>query len=109
MLLTPVESVIGVLMNAVSRHFEYQADKFACTLHEKLAPAAESLKGLSYSLVTYDSLIYINVDRKEVEEMQDMGDRLGKALITLHVKNLSTVWVDWLYVYSPLLFPCVSQ
>ena len=26
----------------------------------------------------------------------DLGDRLGKALITLHVKNLSTVWVDWL-------------
>lgn len=31
--------------------------------------------------------------------MSDMGDRLGRALVALHVKNLSTVWVDWLYVY----------
>jgi STE24 endopeptidase len=30
--------------------------------------------------------------------MKDMGDRLGRALISLHVKNLSTVWVDWLWV-----------
>ena len=26
-----------------------------------------------------------------------MGARLGRALVQLHVKNLSTVWVDWLY------------
>ncbi|KAH8829254.1 peptidase family M48-domain-containing protein [Flagelloscypha sp. PMI_526] len=80
LLLTPLESVIGIIMNAISRHFEYQADKFACTLHEQLAPKAESLK-----------------DKQEIKEMSDLGERLGKALITLHVKNLSTVWVDWLY------------
>ena len=34
------------------------------------------------------------------EKMSDMGPRLGRALISLHVKNLSTVWVDWLYVIS---------
>lgn len=68
MLLMPLEAVIGVLMNAVSRHFEWQADRFACELQDQLQEPA----------------------------MKDMGDRLGKALITLHVKNLSTVWVDWL-------------
>ena len=26
-----------------------------------------------------------------------MGEKLGKALIELHVKNLRTVWVDWMY------------
>ena len=25
-----------------------------------------------------------------------MGGRLGRAFVTLHVKNLLTVWVDWL-------------
>lgn len=65
-----MESVVGIAMNGVSRRFEWQADQFACELQDKLG----------------------------APEMEDMGDRLGRALITLHVKNLSTVWVDWLYV-----------
>jgi len=69
MILMPMEAVIGMGMNAISRRFEFQADKFACELQHKL----------------------------KSEDMKDMGDRLGKALITLHVENLSTVWVDWLY------------
>ncbi|KAL0948416.1 hypothetical protein HGRIS_010997 [Hohenbuehelia grisea] len=69
MILTPVEAVVSILLNAVSRHFEWQADAFACELQDKL----------------------------QAKEMEDMGDRLGRALIQLHVKNLSTVWVDWLY------------
>jgi STE24 endopeptidase len=68
MILMPMEAVVGIAMNAVSRHFEWQADCFACELQDKLSS----------------------------EDMKDMSDRLGRALITLHVKNLSTVWVDWL-------------
>ena len=68
MIIAPLESVAGIALNAVSRRFEYQADQFACELRGML----------------------------KAEEMADMGDRLGRALITLHVKNLSTVWVDWL-------------
>ncbi|KIL63731.1 hypothetical protein M378DRAFT_186944 [Amanita muscaria Koide BX008] len=52
MILTPFEAVVSIAMNAVSRHFEWQADQFACELQDR---------------------------------------------ITFHVKNLSTVWVDWLY------------
>ncbi|KAL4254180.1 CAAX prenyl protease [Abortiporus biennis] len=69
MILTPMEAVIGMAMNALSRKFEYEADRFACELQNMLKD----------------------------EDMSDMGDRLGTALVTLHVKNLSTVWVDWLY------------
>ncbi|KAG5645300.1 hypothetical protein DXG03_006489 [Asterophora parasitica] len=69
MILTPLEAVVSIGMNAVSRHFEYEADRFACELQTRL----------------------------NADEMKDMGDRLGRALVTLHVKNLSTVWVDWLY------------
>ena len=68
MLLTPMEAVVGIAINAVSRKFEYEADQFACELQTKLADA----------------------------KMADMGDRLARALIALHVENLSTVWVDWL-------------
>lgn len=68
MLLTPLEAIVGILMNAVSRKFEYEADRFACELQTRLKD----------------------------ERMEDMGDRLGRALVTLHVENLSTVWVDWL-------------
>jgi len=69
MILNPLEAVVGATMNAISRHFEWEADRFAVELQDKLGD----------------------------KNMQDMGDRLGRALVTLHVKNLSTVWVDWLY------------
>lgn len=71
MILTPLEAFVGIGMNALSRKFEWEADAFACELQDKLGET-------------------------DKEEMKDMGERLGKALITLHVKNLSTVWVDWL-------------
>ncbi|KAL5480481.1 STE24 [Sanghuangporus weigelae] len=71
MLLTPMEAVIGAAMNALSRSFEWQADRFACEISERL--------------------------KEDGKGMEDMGKRLGRALTTLHVKNLSTVWVDWLY------------
>ena len=70
MILMPMEAVVGIAMNFVSRRFEWEADRFACELQDMLKD----------------------------EEMSDMGDRLGASLIKLHVKNLSTVWVDWLYV-----------
>ncbi|EKM51082.1 uncharacterized protein PHACADRAFT_32121 [Phanerochaete carnosa HHB-10118-sp] len=69
MIITPLESVVSIGMNALSRRFEYQADHFACILADKL----------------------------QSKDMVDIGDRLGRALVQLHVKNLSTVWVDWLY------------
>lgn len=70
MILTPLEAIVGIGMNAVSRRFEYEADRFACELQDKL----------------------------KTEDAKDLSDRLGKALIAIHVKNLSTVWVDWLCV-----------
>lgn len=76
MILTPIEAVVSIAMNAVSRKFEFEADRFAVDLEDRVK---ESL------------------GEKEAEGMNDMGDRLGRALISLHVKNLSTVWVDWLY------------
>lgn len=69
MILTPLEAFVSIGMHAISRHFEWEADRFACELQEKLSD----------------------------EKMADMGERLGRALIALHVKNLSTVWVDWMY------------
>ncbi|KAH7886586.1 peptidase family M48-domain-containing protein [Phlebopus sp. FC_14] len=69
MILIPLESVVGIVLNFISRRFEWEADRFACELQHRL----------------------------NAPEMKDMGERLGRALITLHVKNLSTVWVDWLY------------
>ncbi|KAI0265446.1 metalloendopeptidase [Gloeopeniophorella convolvens] len=75
MVLTPLEAVVGMALNAVSRRFEYQADRFACDLSAILRVESE----------------------KEKEAMKDMGTRLGRALVGLHVENLSTVWVDWLY------------
>ena len=71
MILTPMEAFIGTAINFISRRFEFEADRFACELQDRLS----------------------------APEMEDMGDRLGRALVTLHVKNLSTVWVDWLCAF----------
>ncbi|TFK38419.1 metalloendopeptidase [Crucibulum laeve] len=75
MILTPVEAVMSIGMNALSRKFEWEADRFAVELKGRLEAKGVEAKG-----------------------MEDMGERLGRALVALHVKNLSTVWVDWLYV-----------
>jgi len=84
MILTPIEAIVGIFMNAISRHFEYQADEFAVALEDKFRDeATKNPKG--------------KVTAQMVEEVKDMGDRLGRALVQLHVKNLSTVWVDWMY------------
>jgi len=69
LILMPLEAFITIGMNAVSRKFEWEADRFALELEDKLGD----------------------------KEMAGMGEKLGKALIELHVKNLSTVWVDWMY------------
>ena len=99
MILTPMESVIGACMNAISRHFEWEADHFACTLHERLADQAKgALPWVAYLPLPTHSPSASDKDKEEISEMRNMGDRLGRALITLHVKNLSTVWVDWMYV-----------
>lgn len=78
-----MEAFVGAAMNALTRRFEYEADKFAIDLQTLLEKRGD-------------------VDAKELEDMRDIGDRLGRALTTLHVKNLSTVWVDWLCVICPL-------
>jgi STE24 endopeptidase len=66
MILTPLEAIVSIGINAISRKFEWEADRFACELQDKLGS----------------------------DDMKTMGERLGKALISLHIKNLSTVWVD---------------
>ena len=52
MVLTPLEAVVSMALNAVSRRFEYQADRFACELRTQL----------------------------KSDDMADMGARLGRAL-----------------------------
>lgn len=73
MIITPAEAVIGMGMNALSRRFEWEADRFALELGQS------STAGEKADATT-----------------PDMGERLAKALIGLHAENLSTVWVDWL-------------
>ncbi|KAG6330104.1 hypothetical protein ID866_8985, partial [Astraeus odoratus] len=58
MILTPLEAVVGTILNFISRRFEWEADRFACELQDKLGDP----------------------------EMSDLGERLGRALITLHIK-----------------------
>jgi STE24 endopeptidase len=71
MIVMPLELVAGIGMNAIRRNFVWQTDRFAAELQYKLND----------------------------EKMSDMGDRLGRALITMYVKNFAVVWVDWLYVF----------
>jgi len=71
MVLQPVDAVVKFMMNAVSRRFEWEADRFACELDDQKVSASADGEGR-------------------------MSERLGRALIGLHVENLATVWVDWM-------------
>ena len=64
--ITPVVTIIGALVNAVSRRFEFQADRFACQLHSKYG----------------------------VRNSEGMGKRLGEALISIMVDNRASFWTD---------------
>lgn len=66
----PLDTIVQFGMHAISRRFEYQADRFACELDDRFG---------------------VTVNGKA-----DMGERLGRALIAIHIENLATVWVDWL-------------
>jgi|SRR5712671_272590 len=87
MVLSPLEAVFGLALHAISRRFEFQADRFACELHETVKDQSSA----------------------EKEKMKDMGNRLGRALITLHVKNLSTVWVDWVFSVYHYSHPTLTE
>lgn len=93
MVLTPFEAVFSLGMNALSREFEWQADRFALELGESALASdvvvkkdEEEVEGEDEKRVVY----------KPTGAVDDLGTRLAAALITLHVENLSTVWVDWL-------------
>lgn len=64
--LSPVDTFVNFGMHAISRKFEFQADRFACELHS----------------------------RYKVPGTQGLGKRLGEALISIMVDNLATLWTD---------------
>jgi STE24 endopeptidase len=74
-IITPLRVVTRFGVNAIRRNFVWQADRFAAELLVKL----------------HD------------EKMSDMGDRLGRVLITLGAKNLGIISFDWLYVFPSTL------
>ncbi|CAG8708348.1 11764_t:CDS:2, partial [Acaulospora colombiana] len=64
--LTPLDTIVTAGMHAISRHFEFEADRFACELHQEHA----------------------------IPGSQGMGKRLGEALISIMIDNLATLWID---------------
>lgn len=112
MVLSPMECVVGMGMNAVSRMFEYEADVFAWGIGDLLASKGVISEEEAHAPSTIKAVPEPSTDAVPVETdkdangkaeggegmgMGDMGKRLGRALVKLHVENLSTVWVDWLY------------
>lgn len=111
-----MECVVGMGMNAVSRMFEYEADQFAWGIGDLLlqkgvisaeeAYSPADIKAVPTAVHTdsgstvpgeTDAAANGKAESGEGRGMGDMGKRLGTALVKLHVENLSTVWVDWLY------------
>jgi STE24 endopeptidase len=86
LVLTPLDAVIKFAFNAVTRRFEYQADQFAAELTDEIRDGEDK------SITIAGDSPHAFSDRPGT-----MAERLGRALIGLHVENLSTVWVDWLY------------
>jgi len=54
---------------------------------------------LVYKSNSEDIVVELQV-RLQARGMSNMGDHLRCALVTLHIKNLSSVWVDWLSDFS---------
>ena len=85
MILTPMESVIGACMNAISRHFEWEADHFACTLHERLADQAKgALPWVAYLPLPTHSPSASDKDKEEIA-----------GLIAEYGSSSNTSWLEF--------------
>ncbi|KIY67067.1 metalloendopeptidase [Cylindrobasidium torrendii FP15055 ss-10] len=98
MVLMPMEAVVSALMSALSRRFEWEADRFACEIGEVVRKTnSKNSSGKESEGKEGEGKEGEGKEEVDVSVYSDIGDRLARALITLHVKNLSTMHVDWMY------------
>lgn len=86
--LAPMDAVIKLLMNILSRRFEFQAGASSsrlCHYRNQLTYVDEFAQNLGYS------------------------EQLAKSLLKLQIQNLSTMDADWMYASYHYSHPILSE
>ena len=87
--LAPMDAVVKLLMNILSRKFEFQAGK----VH------FDSFRFSYYILTTVDAFA----------EKLGYAEKLSQSLLKLQIENLSTMDADWMYASYHYSHPILTE
>ncbi|CCF51569.1 hypothetical protein NDA11_003043 [Ustilago hordei] len=104
LVLNPTDALIKFLLNSAVRRMEYAADRFAATL-SRPGPTRSELAAVAEFNSEKDNAS-VKVDPHQKEEYVEL---LGKALIKLHVHNLSTMHHDPLFSAYHYSHPTLAE
>ncbi|PWZ01711.1 hypothetical protein BCV70DRAFT_199146 [Testicularia cyperi] len=104
LVLNPTDAVIKFLLNAAVRRMEYAADRFAAQL-DRPGPTPSELAAAE-QFNTQEATETSKVDPHQKEPYIDL---LGKALIKLHIHNLSTMHHDPLFSAYHYSHPTLAE
>ncbi|CAO1636099.1 unnamed protein product [Sympodiomycopsis kandeliae] len=99
LVLSPTDAVLQFLMNSCVRSMEYSADEFAAGLSRPKF-TDQHMTELESEAITTEKSEMSNDDKITLEKLQineKYTTLLSKALIKLHIQNLSTMHHDALY------------
>jgi STE24 endopeptidase len=103
LVLNPTDALVKFLLNFAVRSMEYQADRFAALL-ERPGPTQSELSAAAKYNSEADTPVKVDPHVKE-----PYVDLLGKALIKLHIHNLSTMHHDPLFSAYHYSHPTLAE
>lgn len=104
LVLNPTDALIKFMLNSAIRRMEYAADHFAATLSRPGPTPSELSAAAEFNADKENASV--QVDPHDKEEYVDL---LGKALIKLHVHNLSTMHHDPLFSAYHYSHPTLAE
>ncbi|CBQ70846.1 probable zinc metallo-protease [Sporisorium reilianum SRZ2] len=104
LVLNPTDAIIKFLLNSAIRRMEYAADRFAATLTRPGPTPSELVAAAEFNADKDNAAVKVDPNHKE-----PYVDLLGKALIKLHVHNLSTMHHDPLFSAYHYSHPTLAE
>ena len=104
LVLNPTDALVKFLLNSAIRRMEYAADRFAATLQRPGPTPSELAAAAQFNTDEQNATIKVDPHHKD-----QYVDLLGRALIKLHVQNLSTLYHDPLFSAYHYSHPTLAE
>ncbi|SNX87339.1 probable zinc metallo-protease [Melanopsichium pennsylvanicum] len=104
LVLNPTDALIKFMLNSAIRRMEYAADRFAASLTRPGPTPSELAAATEFNAKEENATVKVDPHQKD-----EYVDLLGKALIKLHVHNLSTMHHDSLFSAYHYSHPTLAE